>query len=183
MNISFTATKLLSLLLYPLSQALLLFVCAVLFGLLRRSRAASAAGLLSVAWLYLCSTAVFADGLMAILERDYPPRAISVLGPADAIVLLGGGVRGDTHMGTLADLNRQADRLVYAAALYKAGKAPLILVTGGNRPGARPEADMTRDILRVMGVPDAAILRETRSRDTHDNAVYCAALLEARDLR
>ncbi|MCB1679664.1 MAG: YdcF family protein [Halioglobus sp.] len=170
-------------LLYPLSQALLLCLAGLLLLLLRRERAAFVAGLLGVGWLYLCSTALVADLLMAQLERAYPPRALALTPSADAIVLLGGGVRGATHGDALADLNPQADRLVYATALYQAGRAPVILATGGNRPGARPEAEMTRDILRVMGVPDAAILLETRSRDTHDNAVYSAALLRARDMR
>ncbi len=63
---------------------------------------------------------------MGTLERGFVPRAMSVIAPADAIVLLGGAMRGDTHMGTLPDLNQHADRLVHAVALYKAGKAPVI---------------------------------------------------------
>lgn len=86
-------------------------------------------------------------------------------------------------MGTLADLNRSADRIVHAAALYKAGKAPLILVSGGSQPEARPEAEMTRDILEVMGVPRRSILLETRSRDTHDNAVFSAIMLKREGMR
>ena len=83
--------------------------------------------LLSMGWLYLCSTAWFAELMMHSLEKDQRPRAMSVLPVADAIVVLGGAVRGDTHMGTLPDLNQQADRLLYAAALYQAGKAPLLV--------------------------------------------------------
>ena len=97
---------------------------------------------------------------------------------ADAIVLLGGAIRGDTHMGTLGDLNQQADRLVHAVALYKAGKAPWLLVTGGaasRAPGARHE--IMRDLLEVMGVPAGAILLEDKSRDTYQNAVYTAQML------
>ena len=176
--ITFQLTKLLSLLLYPLNQAILLALLALLALLLHRSRTAVCSLAVAIAWLYLCSTAVFADFLMGTLEDPYPPRALSVTARADAIVLLGGAIRGDVHMGSLGDLNQQADRLVHAVALYKAGKAPRLLVTGGGAPGERSEAEIMRDLLQVMGVPEPAILMEDRSRNTYQNAIYTAAKLE-----
>lgn len=173
----------LSLLVYPLSQALLLGILSLCLSLLRCRRAGLITLALAVGWLYLCSTALVADGLMASLERNYPPRALSATPEADAIVLLGGATRGDTHMGTLGDMNQQADRLVHAVALYKAGRAPLVLLSGGGQPGERPEAELMRDILLVMGIPDGALLLERVSRNTHDNAVNSARLLEARGMR
>lgn len=155
----------------------MLGLLALLAIVLQYSRTAFLAGTLALGWLYLCSTAVFADYLMGILEDPYPPKALSVIADADVIVLLGGAIRGDTHMGTLGDLNQQADRLVYAVQLYKAGKAPRLLVTGGAPPGARSEAEIMSDLLQVMGVPASAILQERESRDSHDNAVYTAAML------
>lgn len=171
-------TKILSLLVYPLSQALLLGLCSLLAILWRRPRAAFWSLGLGLGWLYLCSTMFFADYLMATLEDSYPPKALSVTADAQAIVLLGGAIRGDTHMGTLGDMNQQADRLVHALALYKAGKAPLILVTGGATPGARSEAEIMFDLLTLMGVPPRAILQEGNSRNTHQNAVNSAAMLQ-----
>ena len=148
-------------------------------SLLRWGRAAFVTLVLALGWLYLCSTALVADGLMAALERSYPPRALAATPQAEAIVLLGGATRGDTHMSTLADLNQQADRLVHAAALFHAGRAPLILLSGGGQPGTRPEAERMRDILLVMGVPDQVMRLERESRNTHDNAVNSARLLAA----
>ena len=118
--------KLLSLLLYPLSQALLLGLLALLALHLRRVRTAFWALALGTSWLYLCSTALFADYLMGTLEDPFPPKALSATPQADIIVLLGGAIRGDVHMGTLGDLSQSADRLVHAVALYKAGKAGII---------------------------------------------------------
>ena len=136
----------LSLLVYPLSQALLLGILALSLWLLGWSRAGVIALAMALAWLYLCSTALVADGLMASLERDYPPRALSATPEAEAIVLLGGATRGDTHMSTLGDLNQQADRLVHAVALYKAGRAPVVLLSGGGQPGGRAEAEVIREL-------------------------------------
>ena len=177
--IDFTLVKVVSLLVYPLSLSLLLGVVALLFSRLQWTRSSFYTLLLSFGWLYLCSTSLFANFLSGTLEREYTPRAISAIAPADAIVLLGGAMRGDTHMGTLADLNQHADRLVYAVALFKAGKAPVIVLTGGGVDGSRTEAEQMKDILEVMGVPGQHILLERDSRNTHDNAVYSAQLLKA----
>jgi uncharacterized SAM-binding protein YcdF (DUF218 family) len=181
--ISFELTKLLSLLVYPLSQVLLLSLLALLAVMLKFRRGAMVLLLLSIGWLYLCSTAFFAEFLMATLEKGYRPRAMSVLPQTDAIVVLGGAARGDTHLGTLPDLNQQADRLVYAAELYRAGKAPLLVLTGGGQEGARPEAQMMKEILAVMGVPSRAILMERASRNTYDNALYSAVVLNNKGIK
>jgi len=172
-----------ALLFYPLSLSLLLALIGALFLHRRWRRIGYCILFLAWGWLYLCSTALFANFLMSVLEKDYPSRALSAVPAVDAIVLLGGGTRGDTHMGVLADLNEHGDRLVHATALYKAGKAPLILVSGGSVHGTRPEAEQMRDILRVMGVPRSDIVLEPVSRNTHENAVYSAQLLHQRKLR
>ena len=139
--------------------------------------------ILAIAWLYLASTAVFADFVMGSLESYYRPKAMSVIPEADAIVLLGGAVRGDTHFSSTGDLNQQVDRLTHALALYKAGKAPRILLSGGSHPGNRSEAEIMREHLEMMGIPRKALFMERESRDTHDNAVYSAILLKGKGMK
>ena len=97
MELSFQVTKLLSMALYPLSQVLVLGLIALLLVYLDRRRGALAVISASVAWLYLASTALMADFLMGTLETDQRPKAMSVIPTAEAIVLLGGAFRGDTH--------------------------------------------------------------------------------------
>ena len=82
---SFAATKLLSLLVYPLSQVMLLLLLALICRQQHWPRVSHLALLLGIGWLYLCSSAFLADLLMGKLERQYPPRAMSVLPQADAI--------------------------------------------------------------------------------------------------
>ncbi len=166
---------------YPLTQALVLVLLGVL--LRRFRRVATTCLLLSFGWLYLCSTAWFADLLMGSLEDDFRPKALSVIPQADAIVVLGGATRGDTHFSSLGDLNQQADRIVYALQLYRAGKAPLILLSGGADPGSRPEAELMYEHLELMGVTPRALLRERESRDTRENALYSAIVLRGKDVR
>ena len=183
MTLSFAITKWLSLMLYPLSQSLLMGLLALVFMAFHFRRAGLLFLAAGLAWLYLCSTSLFADFMMSTLEKHYPPRALSVIGEADAIVLLGGGVRGDTHLGTLPDMNQQADRMLYATALYKAGKAPLVVLTGGSEPDSRSEAQLMKDVLAVMGVPPRAMLLENSSRNTNDNALYSAVVLNNRGIK
>lgn len=139
--------------------------------------------LLAFAWLYLCSTAWFADLLMGQLEDGFRPKALSVIPEADAIVLLGGATRGDTHLSGLGDLNQQADRIVHALQLYRAGKAPLILLSGGADRNSRPEAELMHEHLELMGVSPQAMLSERKSRDTRENAVYSTILLRDKGVR
>ncbi|MEP5567619.1 MAG: YdcF family protein [Halioglobus sp.] len=136
----------------------------------------------SIVWLYACSTALFADLLMASLENDFRPKAMSVVPKADAIVVLGGAAR-DTHWSSMADLNAAADRITHAVSLYKAKKAPLVLVSGGSTTGSRPEAEQLRDYLVLMGLPDRALLLERQSLDTQQNAQYSAVVLQAREVQ
>ncbi|MFT4519920.1 MAG: uncharacterized SAM-binding protein YcdF (DUF218 family) [Halioglobus sp.] len=175
----FYISKLVSLFVHPLSQSFLLCLLAWVLGRFGWQRRSSAVLLLGLSWLYLCSTALFANFLMGSLERDYGSRAMSAVERADIIVLLGGATRGYTHMSTLPDLNQQADRLIHAVALYKAGKAPTILVSGGSPAGGPSEARQMRDLLEVMGVPPGDVILEERSRNTHDNAVNTAEILRA----
>lgn len=180
MMTSFTAIKLLSMMVYPLGQVFILGLLALVLRVVGWSRGAFVAVSLGLTWLYLCSTSQFADALMGYLEEGYGSKPITSIERADAIVLLGGAMRGHTHLGTLADMNQQADRLVHAVALFKAGKAPYIIVSGGSGFGDRPEAEQMHDILVIMGVPSSAILLESRSFNTHDNAVYTSQLLQSR---
>ena len=147
---SLVTVKFLSLLVYPLSATLLLGLIALLLAFARWRRSALGLGLVAFGWLYLSSTGNFAALLIGPLEQQYPARAMSVVPEADVIVLLGGGTRGYAHMATLADLNEHGDRLVHAAALYQAGKAPVILATGGAPQGGTPESQQMAGLLRVV---------------------------------
>jgi uncharacterized SAM-binding protein YcdF (DUF218 family) len=83
------------------------------------------------------------------------------------------------------DLKLGADRVWHAARIYRAGKAPLILLSGGSDRDldTTSEAAAMQVFLRDLGVPDAAMLLEEHSRTTHENAVNSAELLNARGIR
>jgi uncharacterized SAM-binding protein YcdF (DUF218 family) len=79
-----------------------------------------------------------------------------------------------------------ADRVLHAARLFHAGKAPLVLVSGGRLPwqtrGA-PEARTIEALLHTLGVPPEAIVREEGSANTYENCTRSHKILRARGAR
>lgn len=67
-------------------------------------------------------------------------------------------------------------RMDAAIALYRAGAAPLLLLSGGGPHGVS-EADAMRRLALAAGVPESALLLESRSASTVENALECAKLL------
>lgn len=177
--------KLLPYLLYPVTWIVVLAVLA--FWYLRSNRLLAARRSLGglVLLLFVSASPLVANGLWQSLETQYPPRTAAELPAAGAIVLLGGAVALPAPPRVLPELNEAADRLWFAAELYRAGKAPWIVITGGQvfpQPGLLSEADYHVPLLLSLGVPRHAILLETRSSNTAANAAYTAALLRERGI-
>ncbi len=172
---TYSIYKLLSLFLFPLGLALSAMAAAGIvfrFGLRRL-----AVGLLVGAWswLWLCSTPVVSDALRGGLEAQFPFRPAADYPKADVIVVLGGGLEGAAFEGrAIPDLNGAADREWFAAQLYHAGKAPLLLLSAGQSPGRHTEPGATgmATFLRALGVPSEALVLEPLARNTLENARF-----------
>jgi uncharacterized SAM-binding protein YcdF (DUF218 family) len=73
-------------------------------------------------------------------------------------------------------------RLDHAADLFDAGRAPVVWLTGGNRPGDRTtEAKSGYDYLRERGIPDEALQLEVQGRNTWESLAATARFLRARN--
>src|SRR5690349_9335465 len=84
--------------------------------------------------------------------------------PADVIVVLGAAQYDGEPSGALRG------RLDHAYALWRDGRAPFLLVTGGNQPGDRTTEGLTGfTYLRDQGVPEDAILVEVDARTTWES--------------
>lgn len=88
-----------------------------------------------------------------------------------AIVVLGAGVRADGRPGK--GLRR---RVRHAVELYEKGYAPQILMTGGIGKHPPAEAEVAAELAIANGVPRSAILLESRSTSTWENAVFTAEI-------
>jgi uncharacterized SAM-binding protein YcdF (DUF218 family) len=97
--------------------------------------------------------------------------------PADAVVVLGAAQYNGRPSPVLQD------RLDHALALYEAGLAPHIVVTGGRQDGdIYTEATTGYNYLRAHGVPDEALLKEVGGTNTYESLAASARFLRERDL-
>lgn len=142
--------------------------------------------LVSLAALWLLATPAVSDALRYSLEKRFPPMALADVPRADAIVALGGGMEPPNSRNPHPDLGSAADRYWHAWRLWRAGKAPEIVVSGGALPwrDARgTEADAAVRFLTDLGVPADRILLESASLDTRQNAQMTEAVLRTRGAR
>jgi len=102
-----------------------------------------------------------------------PLACADTSGPADAIVILGAPLAPD---GALSEILRE--RVDAGFALWRAGAAPLLCVTGGPSQG-RTEAEVMAEALLDRGVPAEALRVEPVARTTAENAHRVATLLGA----
>lgn len=179
-----TLSKLLDLLVAPLTWALVLALAAAL----ARSRPARATALAAgaAAVLYLFSIEPVATALMAAVEAParstYRPEVIY-----DAVIVLSGEVDAAAarRSGRL-ELTAGADRLVAAYELLRGGHARVALLSGGSAfpvPGEWSEAELVASTLRGWGIASDRLVVEGASRNTRENAVEAARLAEARGWR
>lgn len=174
-------SKILDLLLGPLTWALLLLALALLWQGRRPGRARAAA-VLSLVVLLAFSLDPVSRWLFGRLEAR-APDTFRPEPPYDVVVLLGGVLEGPVLPGQPIELNNAAERLLAAADLVRSGQAGAVLVSGGNafpRPGEAAESEVLAAWLRAHGVPPERIVCETRSRNTRENATESAPIIAAR---
>jgi uncharacterized SAM-binding protein YcdF (DUF218 family) len=164
---------------------MILLMMAVLgTGRARMVRMLSAGAL--VLLLIFASPAV-ATALLRSLEDRYPDIDVRAAPTADAIVVLGGAIHIPSVKHQGSGLLQPTDRVLRTLRLYRAGKAPIIVCSGGNNPtlsGLRtPEAQVLKALLEEWGVPLSSILVEDRSISTHENALFSFAMLNAKNIR
>lgn len=152
-------------LLNPLTAGLLLLAAAAVLQLRRKACAAGVMTLLSFLWFWCWSTPAMYRFLGCALERPFPPQRAEALPAADAIVILGGGMGCNTNL-PYAEMWSAADRVWHAARLYRAGKAPLVIPSGGG------EEHSSVPLLLDLGVPRKAIRIEAEARNTEENARF-----------
>ena len=175
-------SKLLSRLISPSTHVLLFLLLAFVFLIIRR-RLASVLSLLIVLTLVFVSSSPLVSDAYDRHERQFPPTAVEETPIADVIVLLAGDV--SIPIPPRVESQIRGNRSVHAVRLYRAGRAPLIIVSGGNvfpQQGFRSEAAYTADLLHELGVPQSAIIFEGNSRNTRENAVEVSKILKRRQL-
>ena len=127
-----TLSKVLPYAIYPLTWCLGLGVLGLIVVQRRRRRAGIMLIAAGFAILCVAASPVTANWLYSRLEQQFPAKPIAELPNVDVIVLLGGVLRLPLPPRTDFELTGTSSRIRYAAQLYRAGRAPNILVSGGN---------------------------------------------------
>jgi uncharacterized SAM-binding protein YcdF (DUF218 family) len=107
--------------------------------------------------------------------EDY--AGVDQAAPSDAIAVLGAA----EYDGQPSPAFRA--RLDHARDLYNRGFAPLIIVLGGTGGDEYSEGAVGRDYLMSFGIPESAIIAETQSRNTEEQAHRMAVIARANGLR
>ena len=181
MNLYPYLSKLLPLLILPLGFVLIAGLCALLLLVYGRRKAAIGLQSLALSTLWVCSMPMVANVLYGRLENKFPPLPLAEIPASECIVLLGGAVEPVLFPQVDINFNEAIDRVYKAAQLYRAGKTQVVIVSAGNQPWSEPgpsEAELLSELLGEWGVPAAAIRIEGQSRNTRENAVNSAPLLQ-----
>ena len=112
------------------------------------------------------------------LESRYPIRPFRPSSPPQALVVLGGGIAPPQFERPYPLPNRDTfENCSMAGWIYRQiGPLPVLASEGVPRQGNY--ASPMRALLSGGGIPDGMIWVENRSRNTHENALYGAAILK-----
>lgn len=177
-------TSYLSNLIIPFNLFITLLVIGAVLGLLRWRKTGATIALMGAGWLLAWSlpiTSIWAGGS---LEHYYPLPAPQDAPRADAIVVLGGNTaNARANWFEPYDKSTATTRVDAAAALYLAGRAPRVLLSGGALEGDVSEAQGMAAAMRQLGVPDSALILENASRSTYENAALSMEEIEQHNIR
>lgn len=178
---SFFISKFLPLFVYPLGLTWILLVLAL--WLKKKPKLQKTAILLAVALIWVGGSPWVSNSLTKVLEWQYlPPEEFP---ESKVIVILGGGLNARLYPRSTIEVNGAGDRVIYGAHLYHQGAAPQILITGGQVPWSGDTltaADNMEELLLLLGVPKEAIWKESKSRNTYENALYSHQFLEKKGI-
>lgn len=173
--------RLFALLSSPLDLGLILIPAGLLLARCRWRGTGRCLVAFGLFWLLLWSLPESSFWLQSGLERRFAQRVASDYPRVDAIVVLGGGIEGDRHGWRIGPhLLPAADRIWFAARLFRAGRAPLMILSGGASEwsaSAQPEAQAMATFLDALGVPQSALLLEEHSRNTWENGYFTNVLM------
>jgi uncharacterized SAM-binding protein YcdF (DUF218 family) len=105
---------------------------------------------------------------------------------ADIAIVLGGFSNFEVPVNGCLNFNEASNRLTDALVLYKKGLVKKLLISGGDGDligNKNLEAEQTEPFLLVMGVKKEDILLETKSRNTHENALFSKELIDSQQIK
>ena len=171
------------LLAYPLCAVVFIGALGLALTLTRLRRSGQVILAIVLFSLWLAATPIFENWLTFHLKSQFPPKPVETLPTSEAVIVLGGIIGQPVPPRVTPDLSDTTDRIIEALRIYRAGKARFIIIAAGNLPGDEkiaPEAQLIGDFLVELGAPRSALVLETKSTNTRENAVNTAAIFKQR---
>jgi uncharacterized SAM-binding protein YcdF (DUF218 family) len=183
--VGFLLSKLLPLFLSPLGLALGLQLAAQLGR--RRSWASAASGA-GLGLLWLAATPWLSRQLVWGLEEQASRVTPSPVPRADAVLVLGGGLRPALPPRRRVEVAEAGDRLLTGVDLLRQGRAPWLLVSGGvvSFTAADPspsEANSAARLAALLGVARERIVLSGEARNTSGEAIALQRIARQRGWR
>lgn len=110
---------------------------------------------------------------------EMPGKKIQAMKVHDAAIVLGGMFEYDSDLDRIS-IRRQGDRIIQAVSLYKSKKVRKLILSGDSgfvTDRGLHEAKQLKKLLVEWGIPEADILTEDQSKNTHENAEMTAEML------
>jgi uncharacterized SAM-binding protein YcdF (DUF218 family) len=160
-----------------IAGALLLGVAAATRGSLQGAKRGLVAG---TAGLIIGGLSPIGDWLIAPLENRFARVELGNR-PVHGIIVLGGAE--DPRLSASRDvmsLNEAAERITEAVALARRFPEAKIVFSGGSDAlitSKPPEAETAGKLLVALGIDKSRLVLESKSRNTHENAIFTRPLI------
>lgn len=137
----------------------------------------------SIVLLYVCSNSFIIDEIARAWEPVTPDYYLTNE-KYDVAIVLGGISSIDERQGRI-DFTQSADRLFQALELFHRGRIGKIMFSGGSGSIRFPhhkEGLYVKKYLHTIHIPDSALLIESESKNTYENAVFSKKILDSLNL-
>ncbi|MGC6406754.1 YdcF family protein [Bisgaard Taxon 45] len=171
----FGLTKLITVVILPPFNVLILWFLSLLFSVLHYKKLSRLCAFLGLTILYVFSLPYTSNKIedSLVIEDNL---SLADYQQAQAIVLLGGGVRDSKELYDKLTVSAvPLERVRYAAYLQKQTQLPL-LITGSSPKGISEAQIMANELNTFFSVPTTWI--EGKARTTKENALFSREILE-----
>ncbi len=175
----FVVSKIYWILASPIRLLLIVAIVGAVLSARRHVQAGLALALTALALLAVAATTPLGLLLVAPLEDRFPEPPTDLAAP-DGIIVLGSAVYDEISSARGQAVLAEGDRATEAAILAKRYPAARVVYSGGSGsliPTVSTEALAAKRLLADLGVDEARVTLEDRSRNTDENARFTAALV------
>lgn len=177
----FYLSKLLAFLFSPLFWVFILFLYSFRTKIEGRAKKLRIA---AVVLLYICSNSFVVDECFRQWEPVTPDYDLMSTKYDGAIVL--GGIGAIDQRLKKINFGPSGDRLFQTLSLYHQGRIKKIIFTGGSGSIEFPEKKegiYVRRYLSGIHIPDSALIVESESKNTYENAIFTKKILDSLNIK